>query len=123
MRGGLAQHQHDEGLRCQHHLFKRAVSVIIGEQARQRQHAGKQSGDPDYAGTQCPQQHRIGADAERKQADDDDEKNQAGHDIGAPAQRDFQIARNHRNYAVKEARRAHVDSSTRLIPGDGIGTS
>ena len=80
---------------AEHHLLERAVGVVGGEQAAEREHRGKQRRHPDHARRDGPQLVRLGADAEREQAHHDDEEQQHGGYVAPPPHRHQQLAPDH----------------------------
>jgi hypothetical protein len=92
VRHDLADDDQAERLRCQRQLFQRAVAVVVGKQPRQRKHRRQQRGNPQHTGRQLAQLVRFRTDAEWEKADDDDEKEHRGNDVGLSSHRQSQVA-------------------------------
>ncbi len=92
VRGGLGGGDEAAGLARQQHLFERAVGMVGGVEAGHRQHRRQQRADPDDAGGDLAQHLRLGADADREQADRDDEEHHRQQRFDAAAQRHAHVA-------------------------------
>ena len=66
VRENLAGHERFERIRRQRDLLERAIRVVRGEKARQRQQRRKQRRDPEHAGTHRREQRALGRRRERE---------------------------------------------------------
>jgi hypothetical protein len=85
------QHQDGNRMRAEHELFQGAVLEIGTEHAVQGQQGGQQGGNPDNPRTHGLDQPGIAADAQGKQAGDQDEEQQRIHQFGPAAVGEGQI--------------------------------
>jgi len=109
----LAGHQQGKRRRRQRQLFQRAVQMIAGEQARQPEQGRQQRRHPENTRRDFLQQRRFRPDAERKQADGDDEKKDRGQHLALAPHRQQQIA--------PQGGEQRIHRRNSLPPGSGNG--
>src|SRR5690606_23113466 len=99
-------------------VIERAVFVIGLEQTIEREKGRQERRDPEDAGRDRGQSLTLGADAERKQRNGDDEKREHRGRIAALTQREAQIAPQERAETAHAARAPAAASASAFWPGN-----
>ena len=85
MRGSLGQYGEFQRCRTHQQEVERAILVIGGEQAIERQERSEQCANPEDRGADAAQLHEVGPDRERHQRHHDEEEQHAHQRAAAHA--------------------------------------